>query len=597
MPARERYRRAPRRGRIRGDDRELHRTPGRDRSRAEDPSRPGEAVLRGRPGVPHVREHRDQHLPGRRRGRGDAREKRRHRDVPRQGPGAQQLPVLLGADEQAHLRAPSDGIKPAPRRGAQRVPAALSAQARPAHRRHCRRGSAGALEASRLGHGLPGAIHSARRGNRPDRADRRMGSEDGVRTEQAVARSGHSRRARRGQPLGPPIRAKDPSARRRQDHRTERTDTRIPGAGNHRKHGDAECRARDRDPAKTESDGGEPRDRRLRHRLLLARLPEALPHRLYQDRPLLHKGHSRRRRRHGDHQGRDRARPQPAAQSGRRGRGNCRTARFPAGQRLRRISGIFLQQAACRGGGDDTTEKSRAETPFDSRRHAENGLGPAKAECQSPCTADFQSREEQFMQMQSEGKPVEEIVAAIRALDLEPIKFKLMDTEEGQGWSREYVEQIAIAYKRFLTLSVKYPEETIAPSKDVDKFWHGHILDTMKYAEDCQNVFGYFLHHFPYFGMRGEEDAANLAEAGKTTNRLYEKEFGEAVQTQAGYCAVAKPAASDAAYCAVAKKAAYCAVSKPAYCAVAKKAAYCAVAKTAANDAAYCAVSNVNRDK
>src|SRR5882672_4693501 len=189
------------------------------------------------------------------------------------------------------------------------------------------------------------------------------------------------------------------------------------------------------------------------------------------------------------------------------------------------------------------------------------------------------------------ARPREQVIAAIQALDLDPIKFKLMDPEEGQGWSREYVDQMAIEYKRFLTLSVKYPDETIAPSKDVDKFWHGHILDTMKYAEDCQNVFGYFLHHFPYFGMRGEEDAANLAEAGNTTNRLYEKEFGEAVQTQAGYCAVAKPAASDAAYCAVARKAAYCAVSKPAYCAVAKKAAYCAVAKPAASDAAYCAVA------
>ncbi len=208
------------------------------------------------------------------------------------------------------------------------------------------------------------------------------------------------------------------------------------------------------------------------------------------------------------------------------------------------------------------------------------------------------------MQMQSEGKPVEEIVAAIQALDLEPIKFKLMDTEEGQGWSREYVEQMAIAYKRFLTLSVKYPEETIAPSKDVDKFWHGHILDTMKYAEDCQNVFGYFVHHFPYFGMRGEEDAANLAEAGKTTNRLYEEEFGEAMPSRSSnssLCGVSKPAlcgvakpANVSALCGVARKAdsALCGVSKPALCGVAKPAnvsALCGVAKKA--DSALCGVS------
>src|SRR6267142_2382632 len=221
------------------------------------------------------------------------------------------------------------------------------------------------------------------------------------------------------------------------------------------------------------------------------------------------------------------------------------------------------------------------------------------------------------------ARPREQVIAAIQALDLDPIKFKLMDAEEGQGWSREYVDQMAIEYKRFLTLSVKYPDETIAPSKDVDKFWHGHILDTMKYAEDCQNVFGYFLHHFPYFGMRGEEDAANLAEAGRTANRLYEKEFGDAVASRAAYCSVAKPAycsvavtGEKAAYCSVAiaksaycsvavtaEKAAYCSVAKPAYCSVAvtgKKAAYCSVAiakpaycSVAATEkkAAYCSVS------
>src|SRR6266850_2907203 len=117
--------------------------------------------------------------------------------------------------------------------------------------------------------------------------------------------------------------------------------------------------------------------------------------------------------------------------------------------------------------------------------------------------------------MDRNSKSVEQTVAAIGALDLEPIKFKLMDKDEGQGWSRQYVEVMAVAYKRFLTLLVTHPETPIAPSTDIDKFWHGHILDTMKYAEDCEQIFGYFLHHFPYFGMRGEEDAAQLADAGQ----------------------------------------------------------------------------------
>src|SRR5215471_18631342 len=123
-------------------------------------------------------------------------------------------------------------------------------------------------------------------------------------------------------------------------------------------------------------------------------------------------------------------------------------------------------------------------------------------------------------------RPVEQVIAAIQALNLEPIKFKLMDREEGQGWSREYADRMELGYKRFLTLLVTHPEETLAPSGDVDKFWHGHILDTLKYEEDCAKLFGRFLHHFPYFGMRGAEDAANLARAAETTRRLYRDEFG-----------------------------------------------------------------------
>ena len=44
--------------------------------------------------------------------------------------------------------------------------------------------------------------------------------------------------------------------------------------------------------------------------------------------------------------------------------------------------------------------------------------------------------------------------------------------------------------------------------------------------EDCDKVFGGFLHHFPYFGMRGAEDAAALSQAYDETLSLYEAEFG-----------------------------------------------------------------------
>ena len=76
----------------------------------------------------------------------------------------------------------------------------------------------------------------------------------------------------------------------------------------------------------------------------------------------------------------------------------------------------------------------------------------------------------------------------INALDLDPIKVKLMHKESGEGWSLERANAVEFEYRRFLTLMKKYPHEQTSPLVDVDTFWHYHILDTMKYAADCEAV-------------------------------------------------------------------------------------------------------------
>lgn len=124
-------------------------------------------------------------------------------------------------------------------------------------------------------------------------------------------------------------------------------------------------------------------------------------------------------------------------------------------------------------------------------------------------------------------KSLEEAQQAIDRLDLDPIKFKLT-REDGEGWTSGQAEVAEKWYKRFLFLNLKYQGlVSIVPTKTIDAFWHYHILDTIKYAEDCQKIFGYFLHHFPYFGMRGEEDERNLKQAFEKTSELFLAEFGE----------------------------------------------------------------------
>lgn len=118
------------------------------------------------------------------------------------------------------------------------------------------------------------------------------------------------------------------------------------------------------------------------------------------------------------------------------------------------------------------------------------------------------------------------IMPVIASIDLSMVKMKLQEPEEGLGWSTEQCELAEVEYKRFLHLCAVHGKG-IVPNKIMDQMWHYHILDTRAYHKDCQDVFGHYMHHFPYFGMRGEEDARNLENEFHATQRLYQHAFGE----------------------------------------------------------------------
>ncbi len=51
-----------------------------------------------------------------------------------------------------------------------------------------------------------------------------------------------------------------------------------------------------------------------------------------------------------------------------------------------------------------------------------------------------------------------------------------------------YLTGCPVADDAVLALSecVWYPGEPVVPSTGIDQAWHAHILDTRKYARDCQ---------------------------------------------------------------------------------------------------------------
>ena len=123
--------------------------------------------------------------------------------------------------------------------------------------------------------------------------------------------------------------------------------------------------------------------------------------------------------------------------------------------------------------------------------------------------------------------PLDQAVTLVESLDFEMIKLKLLDPNTGKGWSQDYCERACAEYRRFLALKRAYPAlVAIVPSSPVDTFWHHHILDTRKYAADCEAVFGSFLHHFPYYGMGGGQDLDDLQRSWINTRSAYQRHFG-----------------------------------------------------------------------
>ena len=102
---------------------------------------------------------------------------------------------------------------------------------------------------------------------------------------------------------------------------------------------------------------------------------------------------------------------------------------------------------------------------------------------------------------------------SIDRLDLALVKRKLvMPTETGgYDWPPKAAEQAIEGYRDFLkrvlafrrqreeneAKEVQDPDHGPAPDRIVDIVWHTHILFTEKYHEDCETLFGEYLHHRP----------------------------------------------------------------------------------------------------
>lgn len=114
--------------------------------------------------------------------------------------------------------------------------------------------------------------------------------------------------------------------------------------------------------------------------------------------------------------------------------------------------------------------------------------------------------------VETRGLALGDRLQRLEQLDFAPVRLMLRQAPPtGFGWSEETSLDAEKLYRQFLHLNIVGAVQRPVPCVLVDAFWHAHILDTKRYREDCESVFGYFLDHNPGFGAMGDAEERDQA--------------------------------------------------------------------------------------
>lgn len=122
----------------------------------------------------------------------------------------------------------------------------------------------------------------------------------------------------------------------------------------------------------------------------------------------------------------------------------------------------------------------------------------------------------------------DQALAITEAWDFDLAASKLLENK-GDNWDAARVNAAIQNYKRYMAVTKALGGIQLVPNGDIDEIWHMHILDTRAYMKDCNTLFGEYLHHFPYFGMLGEENRQQWLEVQSESKALWLSLFGESL--------------------------------------------------------------------
>ena len=103
---------------------------------------------------------------------------------------------------------------------------------------------------------------------------------------------------------------------------------------------------------------------------------------------------------------------------------------------------------------------------------------------------------------------------------------KILEIKQGE-WDLDRALKAVDNYKRYMAVTKALGGVQLVPNGDIDEIWHMHILDTRAYMKGCQELFSEYLHHYPYFGMLGEENKLQWIDVQSKSESLWFELFGE----------------------------------------------------------------------
>ena len=118
---------------------------------------------------------------------------------------------------------------------------------------------------------------------------------------------------------------------------------------------------------------------------------------------------------------------------------------------------------------------------------------------------------------------LEQALAITMNWNFDLAKEKLLESKE---WSSEKADRAVNDYKKYMALMKAMDGYQLVPNEEIDEIWHMHILDTRQYMQDCNELFGEYMHHYPYFGMLGEENKTQWLETQTLSENVWEQLFG-----------------------------------------------------------------------